>query len=167
MQAGAVDPQGGARVLWGSKPHASRRWARGTKEATSQSQHWMKLIDTEGWISPKTAPGRPCPLGRLRGCASCTFRSLSFLFLLSRVLSSRAPSPPFPGDFGTQDPTDKVSRFFVLFFFITSKLFFSACVSGEQSLLTLSISQHEISGHRGERSWLWQDTPKHPARQPR
>lgn len=155
VQAGAVDPQGGARVLWGGKPHASRRWARGTKQATSQSQRWMKLIDTEGWISPKTAPGRPCPLGRLRGCASCAFRSLSFLFLLNRVLSLRPPSPPFPGDFGTRDPSDKVSRVF-LFFLFTSKLFFSACVSEEQSLLTLSISQHEISGHRGQRSWLGQ-----------
>lgn len=85
----------------------------------------------------------------------------SVLFPFSSSKSSpvpKAPSPIFPGDFGTRDPSDKVSRVF-LFFLFTSKLFFSACVSEEKSLLTLSISQHEISGHRGQRSRRPQSTP--------
>lgn len=167
VQAGAVDPQGAARVLWGSKPHATRRWARGSKEATSQSQRQPKLIDREGWTSPKTAPGPPCPPGRLRGCTSCAFRSLSFLFLLGQVLSPRTPSPAFPGDFGTRDPSDKVSWFLFCFSSSHQNFFFPTWVSEKPSLMTLSISQHERSGYRGQRNWLRQDTPKHPVQQPR
>lgn len=128
----------------------------------------MELIDREGWTPPKAAPGPPCPLGRLRGWASCAFRSLSFLFLLGRILSSETRLPPFLATLVPRDLSNSFPGFVFLvwFFSLHTKTFF-ACISEEQELLTLSITQHECSGDRGQRNWLDQGIPEHTARQPR
>lgn len=112
VHAGAVDPQGGARVLWGSKPQASRRWALGeAKEAPNQLQCRMGLIDTEGWTSPKTEPE-----GRRALWAGGAHPVPEFFRLLYRLSpDSEDPSPAFPTGFGTRDGGDKVSRASFLF----------------------------------------------------
>lgn len=99
---------------------------------------------------------------------------LPFAFLSLPLRSNPVledPSPSFPGDFGTRDLSDRVSRvlgvFFGCFIFPLSVKTFFACISEEHKLLTLSITQHECSGDREQRNWLGQGTPEHTAGQPR
>lgn len=102
--------------------------------------------------------------------AASSFAFLSLPLRSNPVLEDS--SLAFPGDFGTRDLSDRVSRVwwvlgdFVLFCFFPLRIkTFFACISEEHKLLTLSITQHECSGDRGQRNWLGQGTAEHTARQ--